>query len=181
MTSTMTLRSFAVVAAIAVAIVPGSARGQEIPGQAVVIDGDTLEIHGTRIRLWGIDAPEHDQLCRGDDSDPYRCGAVSANKLDTLIARRPVYCAPKDVDRYGRTVASCRSGAADLGEWLVSQGLALDWSRYSKGRYGAAQREAEQAGRGMWAGSYVPPWEYRTCVRARGRPADCSDDPAAHP
>jgi endonuclease YncB( thermonuclease family) len=59
--------------------------------------------------------------------------------------------------------------------------LALDWPRYSKGLYSTAQREAASAGRGMWAGSYVEPWQYRICVRAGGRPADCSDDATAHP
>src|SRR6476619_6655596 len=87
----------ALVAAIAVATSPDSAGPQQLAGQASVIDGDTLEIHGTRIRLWGIDAPEHDQFCRGDDSLPYRCGAAAANKLDVFIAHRPVYCAPKDI------------------------------------------------------------------------------------
>jgi endonuclease YncB( thermonuclease family) len=181
MIRTAALRRLAFVAALAGAIVPGPARAQELAEQASVIDGDTLEIHGARIRLWGIDAPEHDQLCRGDDSLPYRCGAAAANKLGAFIAQRPVYCAPKDIDRYGRTVASCRADAEDLGEWLVSEGLALDWPRYSKGRYSAAQREAESAGRGMWAGSYVEPWQYRGCVRAGGRPAECSDDANSHP
>jgi endonuclease YncB( thermonuclease family) len=166
-------------AAIAIAI--GSAGAQELAGQASVIDGDTLEIHGARIRLWGIDAPEHDQLCRGDDSLPYRCGAVAANKLDAFIARRPLNCAPKDIDRYGRTVAICRADVTDLGEWLVGEGLALDWPLYSKGRYATAQRQAESASRGMWAGSYVEPWQYRSCIRAGGHPADCSDDATAHP
>src|SRR5215216_3569526 len=59
-----------------------------------VIDGDTLEIHGTRIRLWGIDAPESSQLCRGEDSSQYRCGAQAANDLSAYIARRPVNCVP---------------------------------------------------------------------------------------
>ena len=53
----------------------------DLTGQASVIDGDTLEIHGARIRLWGIDAPESSQLCRGDDSLQYRCGAKAANDL----------------------------------------------------------------------------------------------------
>lgn len=61
-------------------------------GRPSVIDGDTLEIHGTRIRLFGIDAPESSQLCRGDDSLPYRCGAKAANELDSFIAGRPVSC-----------------------------------------------------------------------------------------
>lgn len=181
MTLTTVIRRLAAAAMIAVALAPGAAGAQDLAGQASVIDGDTLDIHGTRIRLWGIDAPEHDQLCRGDDSLPYRCGAVVANKLDAFIAHRPVSCAPKDIDRYGRTVASCRADVTDLGEWLVGEGLALDWPRYSKGRYGAIQRQAESAGRGMWAGTYVEPWEYRACVRAGGRPAGCSDDATARP
>jgi len=150
-------------------------------GQASVVDGDTLEIHGTRIRLWGIDAPETTQLCRGDDSLPYRCGAKAANDLDAFIARRPVSCTPISLDQYGRTVATCTVDGADLGQWLVSNGLALDWPNYSKGMYGAVQHEAELAGRGIWSGSYVQPWLYRFCIKAGGRPAACSDDANAHP
>jgi endonuclease YncB( thermonuclease family) len=71
--------------------------------------------------------------------------------------------------------------ATDLAEWLVVTGLAIDWPRYSAGHYNAAQREAERAARGIWAGSYVEPWLYRTCIRAGGRPAGCSDDSKLHP
>jgi endonuclease YncB( thermonuclease family) len=170
--------------AIAAAFVFGlasHAAADNFAGRVSVIDGDTLELHGTRIRLWGIDAPESTQLCRGDDSLQYRCGAQAANDLDAFIAGRPVNCSPISLDRYGRTVASCSVGGADLGEWLVRKGLALDWPQYSKGRYGADQRAAEQAGKGMWAGSYVEPWLYRGCIRAGGAPPNCSDDAQAHP
>ncbi|WP_439371386.1 thermonuclease family protein [Bradyrhizobium sp. DASA03120] len=150
-------------------------------GQASVVDGDTLEIHGTRIRLWGVDAPESSQLCRGDDSLQYRCGAEAANDLDSYIGRRPVNCVPLNLDQYGRTVATCSVSGSDLGEWLVRNGLALDWPQYSRGRYDAAQHDAERAGRGIWKGSYVEPWRYRACIRANGRPSACSDDANAHP
>lgn len=150
-------------------------------GQASIVDGDTIEIHGTRIRLWGIDAPESAQLCRGDDSLAYRCGAEAANQLDTFIARRPVNCSPINLDRYGRTVATCEVAGIDLGEWLVGNGLALDWPQYSSGRYARVQQQAEQAGRGIWRGSYVEPWRYRVCTRAGGRPSECSDDANARP
>src|SRR3954451_3266380 len=159
----------------------GTAVSDDVIGQATVIDGDTLEIHGTRIRLWGIDAPESTQLCRGEDSLRYRCGAKSANDLDTFIARRTVSCQARDLDRYGRTVATCLVGEIDLGDWLVRNGFALDWPQYSKGRYADAQREAEHGGRGIWAGSYVEPWLYRACTRAGGRPADCSDNATPQP
>jgi endonuclease YncB( thermonuclease family) len=158
-----------------------SAYSADMMGQASIIDGDTLEIHGTRIRLWGIDAPESSQLCRGDDSLQYRCGAKAANDLDAFIAGRPVNCLPISLDRYGRTVATCSVGGADLGDWLVRNGLALDWPQYSKRKYESAQGDAEQAGRGIWAGSYVEPWRYRVCVRASGSASKCSDDANAHP
>src|ERR1700742_5106601 len=113
----------------------GPALADDLIGQASVIDGDTLEIHGMRIRLWGIDAPESTQLCRGDDSLQYRCGARAANELDIFIARRPVDCSPVNPDQYGRTVAVCSIDGVDLAEWLVRNGLALDWPTYSKGKY----------------------------------------------
>jgi endonuclease YncB( thermonuclease family) len=154
------------------------AAADNLVGQASVVDGDTLEIHGTRIRLWGIDAPESSQLCRGEDSLQYRCGTEAANALAAFIAARPVNCSPINLDRYGRTVATCSVGGADLGEWLVQNGLALDWPEYSKKQYDAVQRGAE---RGIWKGSYVEPWLYRVCIRAGGRPAECSDDANARP
>src|SRR3954466_5701101 len=93
--------------ALIVAILSSVALADDLAGQASVIDGDTLEIHGTRIRLWGIDAPESSQLCRGADSLPYRGGAQAANDLDGFIAARPVSCVPLNLDPYGRTVATC--------------------------------------------------------------------------
>jgi endonuclease YncB( thermonuclease family) len=96
-----------------------AALADELTGQASVIDGDTLEIHGSRIRLWGIDAPESAQLCRGEDSQQYRCGARAANELDGFIASSVVRCLPINLDRYGRTVATCSVGGADLGGRLV--------------------------------------------------------------
>jgi endonuclease YncB( thermonuclease family) len=152
----------------------------DLIGQASIIDGDTLEIHGEHIRLWGIDAPESTQLCRGDDSLPYRCGAKAANDLATFIAQRSVSCIPISLDQYARTVATCSVGGADLAEWLVRSGLALDWPQYKR-KYDPAQRDAERAGRGMWTGSYVEPWLYRACIRPNGRPTDSSDDANAHP
>src|SRR5215510_15313222 len=142
-------------------LLSGGALADEFVGQASVVDGDTLEIHGIRIRLWGVDAPESTQLCRGEDSLQYRCGAQSANDLDAFIARRPVNCSPLNLDPYGRTVATCSVGGTDLGEWLVRQGLALDWPQYSKGRYAGAQNSAIEAGKGFWRGSFVAPWTFR--------------------
>jgi endonuclease YncB( thermonuclease family) len=82
-----------------------SAVAADLTGQASVIDADTLEIHGARIRLWGVDAPEADQLCRNQESDHYRCGQKAANDLDAFIGRRPIECVEVDRDQYKRAVA----------------------------------------------------------------------------
>lgn len=159
------------------------AAAENIVGRASVVDGDTIELHGTRIRLWGIDAPETDQLCRGDDSELYRCGQKSATALADLFYAipRPVICSPKGRDRYGRTIAVCKIGdpGPDVAHWIVSNGHALDWPKYSAGEYAEAQRRAERAGAGIWAGSFVEPWRYRSCISIGRRPSECSDETPA--
>jgi len=148
---------------------------QPIVGQASVIDGDTIEIRGSRIRLFGIDAPESAQTCHDDDGKLYRCGQKSALALADFIGAKLVSCAPVDTDRYGRTVATCEVGGVDMADWLARAGLAFDWPQYSKGRYTAAQKAAERAGDGMWGGQWVVPWAYRACVGGGGRPDRCSE------
>jgi endonuclease YncB( thermonuclease family) len=141
---------------------------KSIAGQASVIDGDTIEVAGQRVRLWGIDAPESDQLCRGSDSLPYRCGSTAANALADKIGRSVVICEPRAIDRYKRTVATCVAVGVDLARWLVRSGLALDWPQYSRGAYASDQASAARDSAGMFAGSYVSPWDYRACRQAGG-------------
>jgi endonuclease YncB( thermonuclease family) len=88
---------------------------------------------------------------------------------------------PVNLDQYGRTVARCSIDGVDVAEWLVRNGLALDWPLYSKGKYDTAQREAEHAGQGIWQGGYVAPWLFRVCMKRGGRPGECSDDANMHP
>jgi endonuclease YncB( thermonuclease family) len=148
---------------------------QDLIGRASIIDGDTIELHGTRIRIHGIDAPESTQLCRGADSLQYRCGAQAANKLADFIEGRAVSCRAVGVDRYSRTIATCSADGADLGEWLVQNGLALDWPKYSGGKYQRVQLQAEGGEAGMWSGSFAEPWRFRDCRRAGGSIPICSD------
>jgi endonuclease YncB( thermonuclease family) len=75
---------------IVIVMLPSSpAFSQTLTGQASVIDGGTLETHGQRIHLSGIDAPESAQLCRNADSDLYRCGAKAATLLTTILLTGP--------------------------------------------------------------------------------------------
>ena len=159
-----------------VAVFPEMAAAQEaIVGRASVIDGDTIEIRGIRIRLFGVDAPESDQTCHDEDDKIYRCGQQAAITLSDYIGAKTVSCAPQGIDRYGRTLAACSVVGIDIADWLVRGGWAFDWLQYSKGKYTIAQKEAERAGDGMWGGQWVLPWRYRECKRAGGRPEECSE------
>lgn len=143
---------------------PAPTAGDVVAGTASVIDGDTLEMHGIKIRFHGADAFESDQLCqRGGRA--WRCGQVAANQLAAAINRRPVRCAILDTDYYGRPVGVCTVAGVDLNRWLVRHGLALAYRQYSNDYVGAEQR-ARAEGRGAWAGEFMPPWKWR---RARRR------------
>ena len=91
--------------------------------------GLTIEIHGTRVRLFDIDAPESAQTCHDADDKAYRCGQQAANALAAFVGSQTVTCEQRDTDRYGRTVAVCRVGGIDVADWLVRAGLALDCTR----------------------------------------------------
>ena len=131
-----------------------------VTGVASVIDGDTLEIHGERIRLFGIDACESRQLCEDASGQPYRCGQQAALALADHIGSRTVRCEGKTRDRYGRLVAVCYLGDEDLDAWMVLQGLALAFRKYST-LYVPQEDAARLGNRGLWAGSFEAPWEWR--------------------
>ena len=120
--------TFLAIAALLCWPVWGSAA--DLTGRASVIDGDTIEIHGQRIRLFGVDAPESRQTCTiGGRS--YHCGRDAAAVLSAFIGARPVACEKRGIDRYGLMVARCRVDGEDIGAWMVSQGWALAYGRYS--------------------------------------------------
>ncbi len=136
-----------------------------ITGRARVIDGDTIEIGGKRIRLYGIDAPESRQTCRVD-AEEYRCGQEATSALVGKIGEQPVSCTGKDTDRYGRIVAVCWLAAEDLSAWMVWEGKALAYRKYSRD-YVAHEDAARQAQRGLWRGEFQAPWEWRAARRGR--------------
>ncbi len=136
-----------------------AASAADLIGQASIIDGDTIEIHGQRIRLFGIDAPEHDQLCEAGGNQ-YRCGQQASFALADQIGKQAVDCAPRDVDQYGRVVAVCSAAGEDLNAWMVRQGWALAYRHYSTA-YVPDEDAARLAGDGIWRGTFDAPWDWR--------------------
>lgn len=137
-----------------------------IAGHATVVDGDGLEIGGTKIRLFGIDAPEIDQYCQRDDHTRWRCGHYSSVELDRLVASHEVSCNVRAVDQYERAVAVCRVGELDVAGAQVRNGWAVAYRKFSKD-YADEEDAARAAKRGLWSGSFEMPWTWRE--RARGR------------
>lgn len=131
-----------------------------IVGVASVIDGDTIEIHGERVRLFGIDAPESRQECRRGDGVRWRCGQRAALALQDHIGRRTVTCVQDDIDRYGRSVSHCEVSGEDIGEWLVKHGWAVAYTRYSR-QYLPEENDARAAHAGIWSGDFMLPWDWR--------------------
>lgn len=141
------------------AILIWEVNASEIVGRASVIDGDTLEIRGQRIRLYGIDAPESKQNCRRVSGEVWRCGQRAALALSDRIGSNPVSCNARDRDRYGRVVAVCEAHG-DLNKFMVRNGWAAAYRRYSHD-YVEAERHAQFVKAGIWSGSFVMPWDWR--------------------
>ena len=135
-----------------------------LAGQAradAVIDGNTLEIQGERVRLYGIDAFELAQTCLDARGEPWRCGVEAKVALAELVQGHPVACTVMVEDAGGGYVARCRGrDDIDLGGYMVSAGLALAERRVADD-YADEEAAAKSAGKGVWPGIFVPPWEWR--------------------
>jgi endonuclease YncB( thermonuclease family) len=126
-----------------------------VSGFATVVDGDSLRLDHVEIRISGIDAPELRQTCSAAGRT-YPCGDVAKKALLDMLAGRVVTCRLSGHDRFGRHLASCETGGADIGAALVGRGFALAYGRYQR-EEAAAQRQKLQ----LWAGSFERPSEWR--------------------
>jgi endonuclease YncB( thermonuclease family) len=143
-------------------IAPASTTAPDTAATARVVDGDTLDLGGQRVRLWGIDAPELRQTCSGKDGQTYMCGRDATAVLAELTRRRAVQCEKRDQDRYGRTVSVCRTEAGEINAAMVRRGWAVDYTQYSKGRYKAEEAAAKADKLGIWSGRFDMPADWRT-------------------
>jgi endonuclease YncB( thermonuclease family) len=138
-----------------------SAFAAEIVGPARVVDGDTVEISNIKIRLVGIDAPESDQLCLNGKGEHWACGIEARDRLLEKTTGKIWTCNGDQVDRYGRTLAVCLVDGEDVNRWMVRQGWALAFVRYSR-VYEQDEKVAREAQAGLWVGAFIAPWDWRS-------------------
>jgi endonuclease YncB( thermonuclease family) len=130
---------------------PAALSGAARPG-----DGDSFHLGGDRVRLLGIDAPEYAQTCTGSDGHAWPCGRSARDRLAGLLKGGAVQCQPEGRDKYQRVLAVCQVAGTDIGRLMVAEGLAI-----SSGRYAGEERAARSSRRGIWAGSFDTPRDWR--------------------
>jgi endonuclease YncB( thermonuclease family) len=131
-----------------------------LSGLARVIDGDTLEIAGERVRLEGIDAPEMAQTCGGPAGAKWACGRSAAEALEHVLAGAKVECRDRGTDKYGRMLGVCFAGRRDINAQMVREGQAWAFVKYSHS-YVQQEAEARALKVGIWQGEAEPAWVFR--------------------
>ena len=139
-----------------------------ITGHAEVTDGDTIKINTFKIRLNGIDAPEKKQKCKRPYLEifififyeDYSCGQKSTEALLKKINNQKITCKISNVDYFKRLIGECYKRKINLNAWLVSNGHAVAFRKYSK-KYVSHETLAKQEKKGMWQGKFEMPWDYR--------------------
>ena len=147
-----------------------------VSGPAQIIDGDTIDIGGTRIRLEGIDAPEASQTCLDSRGETWACGTAATREMVHMTRDQSVDCSSRGLDKYGRMLGLCFVGATDISAELVKRGLAWAFVRYSK-HYVTQEAQARAEGLGIWQAPTQTAWEYRAqrwAVVAQEAPDGCA-------
>src|ERR1700675_4586597 len=146
--------------AMAVLLLPAIADAADITGGPKIREGDQIHIGNTRIRLGGIDAPSVDQLCLNTQGERWTCGVAARDELIKHADDKTWTCHTRQTDRRGRQVARCEVDGEDIQKWLVKNGWALSYTRFSHD-YEADEKEAREAKAGMWQGAFIAPWDWR--------------------
>jgi hypothetical protein len=122
-------------------------------------DGDSLMVGNTEVRLFGIDAPEFDQSCTRNGQS-WSCGSAAADQLMRLVTGKDVRCTSMGLDQHGRTLGRCMVGTSDINRMMVAAGYAVAYRHYSND-YVSAEASAKAYKRGLWAGTFEMPDQYR--------------------
>jgi len=147
---------------------PDFSRSDIISGPATVLDGDTLQIGDKKIILFGVDAPENGQLCQIYDKS-WPCGERAKIWLTRYVGDGPVRCLPREGDPFDDRIGGIKAMCFNTKTWnlsatMLTAGLAVanledgDW--FKLGNVAARVNR-----KGVWAGKFVPPHQWRAGIR----------------
>jgi endonuclease YncB( thermonuclease family) len=146
---------------VVLAAAPAAVLAANLAGTVSVIDGDTIEIQGERIRILDIDALESRQTCTRSDGSEWRCGQQAALALADWIDQRTVTCVGDSRDRYGRILARCVVSGEDVATWLARNGWGVPYRDCKCEVVRDAAGQAKIAKAGIWSSAFVMPWDFR--------------------
>ena len=149
---------------ICLALCVGVQAAADPSGRVRVIDGDTFDVGGDRVRLFGIDTPELGQPCSANGRE-WDCGAWVAETVRRAFEGKRATCVQRDIDRYDRIVAQCEIDGQDVGQLIVASGLAWAYRQYSD-IYDLDEKAAAVQERGLWGVNIERPSDYRAAQRA---------------
>ncbi|ANY85511.1 hypothetical protein BB934_45670 (plasmid) [Microvirga ossetica] len=162
------------------AAISGYANGNSISGYASVLDGDTADIGGKRVRFFGIDAPELSQTCVDAAGRSWQCGREARDRLAELTDGKVVTCTYEEIDANGRLLGSCKVDGRGINGILVAEGLAWAFVRYSD-VYVGVERKARAEHKGVFAADNLPAWDYRSERWHRSTAASQTESPQGCP
>ncbi|RFP86137.1 thermonuclease family protein [Rhodobacteraceae bacterium 63075] len=161
----------AALAALCLLALPAPIAAETLEGRVEVVDGDTIRLGGQPVRLHGIDAPEQSQTCESAEGARWACGSWVTQRAKGAFEGRIARCEAVDIDRYERIVARCEAGGVDMGQWLVSEGLAFAYRKYSMA-YDLDEKRAAVNDRGLHASRVQSPAQFRRSQRKEEAPPD---------
>ena len=135
-----------------------------IQGIARIKDGDSLDVNGNVVRLFGIDAPELSQTCKKDNKK-WKCGADAKEALQILVKDKNIFCIQMDKDKYKRADSNCyfydeQNSKINIGQEMVKSGYAIAYKTFSP-RYLINQWLAKISSKGIWASKFQQPSRWR--------------------
>jgi endonuclease YncB( thermonuclease family) len=153
------------VAALMSSLMAFDCDADSLSGRASVLDGDSIEIRGQRVRILDIDAPESGQLCfrRGEiiEQGAWRCGVQAAKALADWIGQQSVTCDTTTIGPRKGWLSRCTVAGQDIAVWLAANGWAVPSRTSTSDAVRAAAEQAKTAGIGVWSGAFTSPWEWR--------------------
>src|ERR1700722_9364065 len=142
-------------------LLPAIAEAADVVGIAKVREGDHVQICSARIRPRRVAAPWADQLCLNNSAERWTCGIAARDELIKHADNKSWTCHLRQAaDRRGRVIARCEVDGEDIQKWMVRNGWALSYTRFSHD-YDDDEKAAREAKVGMWQGAFIAPWDWR--------------------